>query len=772
MAEVSKQVMKESYQRFVAAAEHEPCMQSCSADSTPIQVSDQVTLSLAQGATKRRFGKSSHEFLVAVQFSRRFRLDGRVATNILFRDPIPLTNGKKALQLTEAVRSQWKTLRQAGHRGPALQHYIFDRGCFTALERHVLQFHKLIAGQFAGEGRPTELCDLCEFILITACAAHDMHNAFKWSSPLVADKDLMKDMFIGCHACRNSFDVFSTYLAEWISGAVCYTEPLPDKERHQWQAVFVALGVHDTSLLLLLDTLEIRFSEGALRVSHRNCQHADVIGMVFRALMSLWKFRPFTESRWLSVGSAAKSMVAASLTGLSEFIAWVLRKPSVSGYYLNGFNRINNEGWKFLVQAAVVSSVADAGMAELLKDNRLASTLDAVKSKLRSSMQSMTEADGFMWAQFASVCGMLPPELRSACVRAGHKVIAFFRDRALSAAEGLPWSLCRGDISANLDALQVGPRPPEKVAAQLQDLLRNGYAKRELVRLVQLIGETPWTTAVVEQLHANAALLSRHHPDYALPTLLSRSMICMTNKLLPGPTLAQRKVANLQKAWARLRRKQPHRRKGRHELFKDLCSAAASKFKCKTALKWFRKKLMRAHADMFKKATPQQQSDYGKRAAAQAVHRRAEIERQKQDVLQQLKAARQEVRDESLARLPLSLQAARWADVEAECLARLHSSPDFAISSVLRLRDKACAAPNRMSDNLAAKLDSAEEVQPSSKPRPVWLAQVAQNREMFEGVAFEFELGGAKQAEGPVRVPSASSVLSDLQTRLRRQIQD
>ena len=49
---------------------------------------------------------------------------------------------------------------------------------------------------------------------------------------------------------------------------------------------------------------------------------------VVATLMSLWKFRKFTESRWLTIGSSCRVMVAGLLTGLDDFVGFIQRECS------------------------------------------------------------------------------------------------------------------------------------------------------------------------------------------------------------------------------------------------------------------------------------------------------------------------------------------------------------------------------------------------------------------------------------------------------------
>ena len=119
-----------------------------------------------------------------------------------------------------------------------------------------------------------------EFVLVTACAAHDLHNAFRWSLPFFSDKELLGDIFIGCASLRSSSNVFLTYLAEWVLGVLNFTPPISVEEKATWSQLWSALGVKDEPFHFLVDVLEIRFSsEGWLLVSQAVSGDPNIVGV-------------------------------------------------------------------------------------------------------------------------------------------------------------------------------------------------------------------------------------------------------------------------------------------------------------------------------------------------------------------------------------------------------------------------------------------------------------------------------------------------------------
>ena len=70
-----------------------------------------------------------------------------------------------------------------------------------------------------------------------------------------------------------------------------------------------------------------------------------------------------------------------------------------------------------------------------------------------------------------------------------------------------------------------------------------GYSLRSFTEMVELLADCPWTTAVVEQMHGSAAVVSRHnHPEYTLATMLSRSMALVVSKVLPSSTKLEKEM--------------------------------------------------------------------------------------------------------------------------------------------------------------------------------------------------------------------------------------
>jgi len=275
-----------------------------------------------------------------------------------------------------------------------------------------------------------------------------------------------------------------------------------------------------------------------------------------------------------------------------------------------------------------VSQVMDSAITMLMKDNRVAMLAPELRRELLHKLRWIRELPDFIWVALADVAGLHPEELRAKCVRATHRGWAFYYWRVFTPVYQLPWSLCRGDVRANLEALSRGPRPLNRTAAKAWDLMDLGLIPMAiLVRMVVLFADTPWTTMVVEQLHGTLAALSRLHPEYELDTLLARTMIMYTMKLLPCPSKVDKEISAVVRKVSRVERRSPGKASGRQQYFKDLSDKAKSKTAHQTKRKAneVRKQIMKKHGALWTEKSSSFVATYGRIAKARASGRHHEL---------------------------------------------------------------------------------------------------------------------------------------------------
>ena len=154
LTEAGKAVLEDGARQLVRDAGGLPllCYRSC--DGTPLSVHFRKSVELKfgpAGSKKRQIsGKSAKEILVKNEFLRCQFPGGKWVTKIALKEPVSLDFDKSVPSILAVCAREWLTLRQRGHAGPAVEHYVFDRAGYTALERITRQMHAEIAGGHQG----------------------------------------------------------------------------------------------------------------------------------------------------------------------------------------------------------------------------------------------------------------------------------------------------------------------------------------------------------------------------------------------------------------------------------------------------------------------------------------------------------------------------------------------------------------------------------------------------------------------------------------------
>ncbi|CAK0876678.1 unnamed protein product [Prorocentrum cordatum] len=379
----------------------------------------------------------------------------------------------------------------------------------------------------------------------------------------------------------------------------------------------------------------------------------------------------------------------------------------------------------------------------IMKDNRVARTAPALRSALADNMEWIRSLPTFVYKKLGALSGVSWRALQSTCVRAAHKAVAFFNFRVLSVAESLPWTLVRGDVGANLSALKAGPRPSNRTAGKVWDLLQLGAVPLPVLqRTVELLGDAPWSTVVVEQMHGSIAALSRFHPEYELVTLLSRTMCLFLHKLTPKPSVEEKHAQKLETKLGRLDRKQPGNVSGKHAFVSGIMATLAKKSvgESKVARSRKRNEVIKKIGKKWRSKPRRFKRIFKRIASVRAsvkIQGQAEI---RAELVGQLAAARAKLSRVS-DRPPLSFQSAYLTEEDFSLLDAEWDAAGYSRSAVASSRRLRCEAPPMMSDVLAGALRDAEEVEERAA-LPAWAADVAARRSSFEGVAFVVR-GGA-----------------------------
>ena len=122
-------------------------------------------------------------------------------------------------------------------------------------------------------------------------------------------------------AIRQSYDSITVYVHQWVFETIRYVPCWSAAEAAGWNELWLCMCLEDDVIAVAMN-LQIRFTNGFLLVVSAVADDPNWLGAVTTLLLALWKFRMYTDSRWLSLGGAARRLVMAELTGLTSMLSF------------------------------------------------------------------------------------------------------------------------------------------------------------------------------------------------------------------------------------------------------------------------------------------------------------------------------------------------------------------------------------------------------------------------------------------------------------------
>eukprot|EP00969_Alexandrium_andersonii_P020568 899122-Alexandrium_andersonii.AAC.1 len=140
-----------------------------------------------------------------------------------------------------------------------------------------------------------------------------------------------------------------------------------------------------------------------------------------RAVLYLFKFRKFVDSRWCTVGPACRTLCCALAVGLDGLVGLIRGSGNASDYYIHGYERLAPEVRKYTVVAAIASFVPDSFLIELLEDDRVARRVGVLQATMTEEQQWIDALPALVWCRMPalSVSEWGPAAMRSSTVHAG-----------------------------------------------------------------------------------------------------------------------------------------------------------------------------------------------------------------------------------------------------------------------------------------------------------------------------------------------------------------
>ena len=170
-----------------------------------------------------------------------------------------------------------------------------------------------------------------------------------------------------------------------------------------------------------------------------------------------------------------RTLQAAWFLGLDDLVKYLLRKYTVCGHYLHGYEKLNEQVRYFVCISAVASYIPDAALALLMADDRMVRRAFDVQTAMEEELRFIDSLSNFYWNRIHTVSGGLVTAftLRSDAMKAAFTAYAFVMHKVVKPYLQPPFSLCRGDIQQNLVELARSPGKPQNVvASKIWSLLR------------------------------------------------------------------------------------------------------------------------------------------------------------------------------------------------------------------------------------------------------------------------------------------------------------
>lgn len=316
MCEVSTRFLHGEFLTIVRETRNEqPICQTYSSDATPMLTQQHWVRKLGNTTLKRR-GKSCQEFLVERTFVQGRSLEGRPMLAVRFGEPMSLTEGKDGWALLACLMRSAPTLRSLGCKALCVPHYVWDRGCYSVLSRYVRQLHTQEAQDSCSPAKVIE--ELTDWVVTNADPCHDCSNALLLAlKPFMPDPDTAKSMFIGIASMRNAYDLIMMHSGPWLREVVAFVPE--DGSADHYTELWALLGVQAAVAGELV--------ERKLCVLEEHRGDPATFARVATALVGVWRFVKFSETRWLTFGPSCRAIIASHLTGIGSLIGRIRQDP-------------------------------------------------------------------------------------------------------------------------------------------------------------------------------------------------------------------------------------------------------------------------------------------------------------------------------------------------------------------------------------------------------------------------------------------------------------
>ena len=416
----------------------------------------------------------------------------------------------------------------------------------------------------------------------------------------------------------------------------------------------------------LLEALQLRWENDRLSIAVRWRDDPQAVQMVRTAILGIMRYKKWSESRWVTIGTNCKSIVASLLVGIVDLTNYIRARPRESEWFIKGMDRLQSQERQFFVVAAIVSHLSDSVLCNLLEDGRLTLTIDAVLGELSDEQSFATMIPDAIFEVLLVAAGISSLALRTEAT-AGVFTSAAFLQHRLRSVQKLPWTLCGPGKQAKLEAFARGPEPSGGVEAKIHKLLAIGYPMVELIDALVVMENIDWTITPAEQGHRHATGLMRSHQGFCQNTMQARSQLGQVSALWPSD-MATTAEASLLRRLHRLERSRPQNLQGRQEFAKECFNLVQKKKNLGLESRPNAHQIvMRKHSQLWSSYTEAHRQTWEAQAAHSRAKKRRIITEQKEECVEKLAAIKVEKEERQNAdKPPCRLSACCFSPAEVD----------------------------------------------------------------------------------------------------------
>jgi hypothetical protein len=731
--------MKEYQLREMRTLLLQACGSAClvwySNDTTPMTTRQTIRNSVGQLQFVQRV-RTSGEFVV----QRMFVEDAAGRRCVIISEPQRVAN-KTAVTHFEVFRQVCPYSRSVMTSGILIEAYCWDGALFSACDRLHRQYmacwhHQLRSQDSEGE---CQLNELTHWFVSVKCVLHLAHGGLKRGiANITEDKMILKSAWVTLESLRSSLGQLLCCAPAWINLRLQFEDWAMGSQEALWRTLGIETEVAD----VLVD-LQLRWDPSArkLKVARRHMYSPTLSSDILAVMRTTWRFRSFSDSRWIGLGSCARTLASATLLGLEDLVTFVRATPGQSHYFIAGFARYDVHVKKMMSILCGCAYLPEAVLSILVNDDRLATAYTQIEAEIGDEVCWLQETPQEVWSAIS--CGMgFRGNLRDETISASVTAAAYIQE-GLRYYNKFPWSLLHGDPDTALSALEaLEDCPEEETARKIWILLKMGFCRLALCSGLDRLRQVCHSAMSTEQAHCAGSTMLKLHRTYGDATMKARAFALQAKPMLSEDPREAR-LRRLTEQLAAIQHRNPNKLGGTQAYASDLMLLAARwKREGRPVGKFFTKSLIRTHHGSWDKMNSVHKDRYRHLAVDMREEVRATNKELMDDVVQQIDLVRRLIRDQVSESGVLRVSTCRLSLVALRQLEACIANFPATSAAVIESCKAACDAIGSPPLDVLGTLQCFDVQRLATQAfRYPWVGCVSHNRDFFANCCFRWTLG-------------------------------